>query len=158
MEIPIDPEIVQLFGGRTRASVLGVLANAGRPLTAYRVGQIAGAQLTKVGAELRRLERAAIVRQVSPSDGGPGWIMTEPSLREMLRRRVRIVWLPDWDEQVRRRALRSRSLPRSRIDLRRYRPDPGSVPNRREFVRPPEKDRILLALGLPASRKRGRRR
>lgn len=158
MDTLIDPDIVELFGGRTRASVLGILANAGRPLTAYRVSRIAGAQLTKVGAELRRLERAAIARQVPPSEGGPGWIMIEPSLREMLRRRVRIVWLPDWDAQVGRRALRTRSGPRPRIDLNRYRPDPSAVPNRREFVRPPEKDRVLVAVGLPPSRSRRRRR
>ena len=149
----IDPALVRLFGSRTRAAILGVLANSGRPLTAYRVAQVTGAQLSKVSLELRRLGLSRVIGRAPTSNVNPAWVMTDPSLRAMLRRRIRIFWLDDWNEEVGRLSRRSQTIPRLRIDLSRYRAEPQSVPNRREFLRPELKDRILTETGLRTSRR-----
>jgi hypothetical protein len=158
MEADIDPGVASLFGGRLRAVTLGALASAQTPLTAYRIAKITGSQVIKVITELRRLEATGVLDRVSRAGSAPGWTLTDPALRDFFRRRVRIVWWRDWDREVSRRVLRSASLPRTPIDLSRFRPNPRAVPNREEFVRPPEKDRELARAGLPISRRTGRRR
>lgn len=153
METPVDPRIASLFGSQVRAATLGALANARRPLTAYRVAKMTGAQVIKVITELRRLERAGLIDRTRPERGPVGWFLLDGSLREFLRRRVRIVWWSDWDEEVGARVRSPASNPRVRVELSRYRADPGAVPNPREFTRPIRKDRLLAEAGLPVSRR-----
>jgi hypothetical protein len=158
MRIAVDPGIVLLFGSEARATVLGVLANAGRPLTAYRVARITGMQVTKTVNELRRLKEAGFTSNASTDSGRLGWVLSDQSLGEVLRRRVRIVWSVDWDQTVAGRVRRRRGSRRMRIDLSRFRPNPRVVPNRGEFTRSREKDRILARMGLPTSSRKGSRR
>jgi len=148
----VDPGVVALFGSETRAAALGALANAGQPLSAYRVAKITGSQLIKTTAELRRLESAGFVSRATTLRGRPGWILPDGPLRELLRRRVRIVWSTDWDRQVAGRARGRGASPRLRIDLSKFAANPLGVPNRAEFIRPIGKDRALARAGLRTSR------
>ena len=154
----IDPGMATLFGGETRAAVLGALANSRTPLTAYRIGQLTGAQLSKVGQELVRLERAALVARASGGRGRQVWVLTDRLLEGLLRRRVRIVLADTWSAEVAERARRARVGPRPQVDLSRFRPTPRLIPNRQEFVRSPDKDRALVAAGLRPSRRSVRAR
>ncbi len=158
MKTEIDPGIAALFGSETRAATLGAVANARQPLTAYRVAQMTGAQVIKVVAELRRLEKAGLVAKTPTDRGRTGWTVSDGALRDLLRRRVRIVWSRDWNEAAGERVRRRDSLPTIRIDLSRYRPNPKAVPNPEEFERPAEKDRLLAKAGLPVSRRSSARR
>jgi hypothetical protein len=149
----VDPGIVALFGSETRAATLGALASAGQPLTAYRIAKMTGAQVIKSVTELRRLEKAGFVTETPTDRGRTGWVLSDDSLRTLLRRRVRIVWSTDWDREILKRVGRRRTTSRVRIDLSRFTPAPGGVPNPEEFVRPPEKDRELARAGLRVSRR-----
>jgi hypothetical protein len=149
----VDPGVVALFGSETRAATLGALANAGEPLSAYRLAKITQSQVIKTTAELRRLEGAGFVSRALTPRGRPGWIISDGALRELLRSRVRIVWSADWDRQVARRARSVAGLPRLRIDLSRFPANPKAVPNRSEFVRSIAKDRALARAGLRTSRR-----
>lgn len=153
MTVPIDPGLVDVFGSRARVSTLGALANARRPLTAYRIAKLGDAQVIKVSRELRRLERSGVVRSTRIPGGRNGWVLIDGSLRDLFRRRMRVVWWDDWVATVEERALRAQSGSGIRVDLSRFRPTPRLVPNRREFSRPASKDRILSSMGLPTSRK-----
>jgi hypothetical protein len=149
----VDPGVVALFGSETRAATLGALANAGQPLTAYRIAKMTGGQVIKSITELRRLERVGIVARALTDRGRTGWVLADGSLKDFLRQRVRIVWASDWDREVVKRVGRRRTSPQLRIDLSRFVPAPGSVPNPEEFARSPDKDRTLARAGLPLSRR-----
>jgi hypothetical protein len=151
----VDPGVTALFGSETRAATLGALANEGQPLTAYRIAKMTGGQVIKAITELRRLERAGIVTQAVTERGRVGWVLPDGSLKDFLRQRIRIVWASDWDREVIERVRRRRNSSKLRIDLSRFPPAPGAIPNPEEFLRRPEKDRILARAGLRVSR-RGR--
>ena len=153
MKPAIDPGMAALFGGASRAAILGVLANSRVPLTAYRISRLTGAQLTKVSRELLRLERTGLLARSASDRNRPEWALTDPSLRDLLRRRIRIVSAQDWSAEVEARARRARAGPRVRVDLSRFRPTPALVPNPREFLRPRAKDRILVKMGLRPGRR-----
>lgn len=87
-----DPVLVALTGSETRARTLGVLANAERPMTGYRVAKLAGLPEIKVYEELKRAKKAGIVRK-NPN----GWILVPADLRNFLQVRFRVYWAEDWD-------------------------------------------------------------
>jgi hypothetical protein len=149
----IDPGVVALFGSETRAATLGALANSGQPLTAYRVAKMTGTQVIKAITELRRLEKAGVVDRAPTVRGRTGWVLSDRSLQDFLRRRVRIVWSADWDREVGRRIARRTYSRRVRVDLSQFVPTPESVPNQAEFTRSPAKDRLLARAGLRTSRR-----
>ncbi len=153
MGIDIDPAVAVLFGSETRAATLGALANAGQPLTAYRIAKMTGSQVIKTITELRRLQKTGFVAQAFTDRGRIGWVVSDDLLGEFLRRRVRIVWAADWDQEVGKRIRQRTRSPKIRIDLSRFVPNPGAVPNPEEFIRSPEKDRILAEAGLAISRR-----
>jgi len=153
MPTKIDPSVVALFGSRTRAATLGALANAGQPLTAYRVAKMTGTQVIKAITELRRLEKAGVVATAPTGRGRTGWVLSDRSLQDFFRRRVRIVWSADFEREVDRRVGRRTSSRQVRIDLSRFVPSPDAVPNRSEFTRSLVKDRILARAGLRTSRR-----
>jgi hypothetical protein len=158
MEIDVDPGVASLFGGRTRALTLGALANSGQPLTAYRIAQITGTQVIKAVTELRKLERGGFVARVDSTPGPVRWVMLEDSLRNLLRRRVRVVWSADWNRTIDERVRGRNRSSGTNIDLSRFTPNPQGVPNPSEFTRSAEKDRILARAGLRVSRRGGNRR
>jgi DNA-binding transcriptional ArsR family regulator len=150
MTLKVPPELAVLFGSETRVRVLAPLANASRPLTAYRVATLSGVARSKINAEIRRLEKAGIVRSLRIGKGRSGWELIDPDLGNLVRRRLRIVWSEDLEAEAPRlvelvRASRSRREP---IDKRLLQ---GSVRNSGDYVRPPKKDRILRRLGLRPS-------
>ena len=149
----VDPGVVALFGSETRAATLGALANAGQPLTAYRIAQMTRAQVIKTVTELRRLKKAGFVVEALTNRGRTGWVISDPSLQDFLRQRVRIVWSTDWDREVGKRVRGRRASPKTQIDLSRFVPNPEAIPNPEEFTRSPEKDRILARAGLRVSRR-----
>jgi hypothetical protein len=68
-----------LFGSRVRAAALETLAATSKPLTAYRVAKVIGAQPIQVLNTLKSLE-PAIVRHASD-----GWVLVSDALRLFLR-------------------------------------------------------------------------
>lgn len=68
-----------LFGSRVRAEVLETLASTSKPLTAYRLAKVAGAEPIQVGRILKSLE-PELVR----SSAG-GWVLVNEPLRLFLR-------------------------------------------------------------------------
>jgi hypothetical protein len=152
----IDPSLATVFGGVTRSRTLAVLSNASTPMTGYRVSVTAGLQPIKTSLELRRLNRAGIVTEQLTAEGRMGWVLADADLRNFFRRRMRISWLQDWDNDVSQRAAWGKTVAErvGRVDLGKYSPDQRLVPNRSEFDRPASKDRALSRAGLPTSRRR----
>jgi hypothetical protein len=68
-----------LFGSRVRADTLETLALTSKPLTAYRVAKVIGAQPIQVLTLLKSLD-PEVVRH---SD--QGWVLVSDSLRRFLR-------------------------------------------------------------------------
>lgn len=151
MRFPIDPVLVALTGSETRARTLGVLANAERPLTGYRIAKLAGLAETKVYRELARAAQAGLVKKEES-----GFLLVPSDLRNFLRVRFRVAWSEDWArtydqrmERARARIREATSLPP--LDYSKYRPNPA-VARRyaREIERPAVKD------DWPAGRRQGR--
>ena len=90
----VDSALVAAFGSETRVRTLAVLANATRPLTAYRVALVGAIPVDKAYREVRRLAAARLVER-RPD----GWVLTDGDLRSLLRRRVRIRWDKEWDQE-----------------------------------------------------------
>jgi hypothetical protein len=134
----IDPGLAEFTGSETRVLTLGVLANATRPLTGYRVAKIAGRPEIKVYEELRRAIGAGTVEKTVD-----GFRLVDPDLRALLRKRVRLYWSEDWYSGEVERAARAdaaKRLDSSWFDPSRYVADP-KIARRfaKEFERPPEK-------------------
>jgi DNA-binding transcriptional ArsR family regulator len=143
-DLGIDPRIIATFGSETRVRILAVLANAHRPLTAYRVGVTGGVPFPRLYREIARLEKAGLVERK-----GSGWILVDRDVAALLRKRVRIVWDEDWFAEVDRRApsedLRLDELRR----LPHLRPPQGWKPRvPGSLDRPKGKDRMLRQMGL----------
>jgi hypothetical protein len=68
-----------LFGGRVRAETLEVLALTSRPLTAYRVAKVIGAEPIQVLTTLKSLG-PEVVRHTDA-----GWVLVSDTLRLYLR-------------------------------------------------------------------------
>ena len=156
----VDSALVAAFGSETRVRTLAVLANASSPLTAYRVALVGGIPVDKAYREIRRLAATRLVERLQR-----GWVLKDEDLRSMLRRRVRIRWDEEWDQERLTWAeetpnLLSKGLASIRARLRA---DPGylrprgwkpTTPARRtisEMNRPSEKDAILRKAGLRSS-------
>jgi hypothetical protein len=71
-----------LFGSRVRAAALETLAATSKPLTAYRVAKVIGAEPIQVLTSLKALE-PEIVRH-----SGEGWVMVNDLLRLFLREQL----------------------------------------------------------------------
>lgn len=144
---PIDTRLVALCGSETRLRTLGVLANSFGPLTGYRVGRTAGVSLPKVYRELKRLRSAGLVRL-----GPKGWILSDPDVGVLLRKRFRISWSRDWFDGIARRSTSDAGI----LDELRRLPPPRFPKGWRprdptRFARDPEKDQLLARLGLESS-------
>ncbi len=156
MKIEPDPGVVALFGSRTRVLTLAPIANSRTPLTAYRIARTAGLQRIKVYSELRRLSKVGIVCELRDDRGCSVWEICDPDLRRILIHRVRLT-----DVSV-LRADRARLARSTKQFMAAYRRNPieperledrSAVRNKRDFARSPQKDAILVRLGLkPANR------
>jgi hypothetical protein len=68
-----------LFGSRVRAGTLETLASTSKPLTAYRVARVIGAQPIQVLNILKDLEPNLVRRDDN------GWVLMSETLRRFLR-------------------------------------------------------------------------
>ena len=68
-----------LFGSRVRAGTLETLASTSKPLSAYRVARVIGAQPIQVLNILKDLEPNLVRR------GEDGWVLLSDPLRRFLR-------------------------------------------------------------------------
>ena len=158
MALDVDPAMTALFGSETRVRTLAILSNSTLPLTGYRIAKISGDEPIKVYAVLRTLSQNGLVVRSRDDRGSSAWTVTDPDLRRLFRRRVRISWEPDWTAEVAGRAALTKRLPRGilGIDLRKYRSSARASSKLRELKRPPRKDRILASSGLPTRALRNR--
>jgi hypothetical protein len=152
--IELDSGVVATFGSATRVLTLAPLASATAPMTAYRIATVSRLQRIKVYAELRRLALSGVTREVKLGKNRSGWELVDPDIRQLLQRRVRITWYGDWQRGTAERAKRADAMiaEAGRWDPSRYGPpNRSAVSNPEEFVRPPEKDRVLARMGLKTS-------
>lgn len=68
-----------LFGSRVRAETLEALAGTSKPLSAYRVAKIVGAQPIQVLSSLKALQPKFVRHDPD------GWVMAHDGLRRFLR-------------------------------------------------------------------------
>lgn len=154
MRTTLDSPLSALVGSRTRLLTMAVLANSDEPLTGYRVAKVAGLPRTKVYPEIRRGLASGLLVQTAA-----GFRMTDPDVRTLLQKRVRIRWYDEWNRsQAGSAASVDRELERILSELEGIRTyDPTNrIPAQalRELKRDPERNRILRRLGLrPSSRK-----
>ncbi len=71
-----------LFGSKVRAGALETLASTSKPLTAYRVAKVIGAQPIQVLTILKSLQ-PDVVRRTDE-----GWVLNNDALRRFLRDEV----------------------------------------------------------------------
>ena len=148
-----DARLVAFCRSETRVSVLGALANSEIPLTGYRVAKVTGIQPIKV---YRELDRATISGLVVKS--ARGFMLADPDIRALLRKRIRVSWSESWFAEEGLRAERASKIRGSSIewfDYRRYQSNP--LVARRyavEIERPPEKDSSRPSGDDVVSRKR----
>ena len=155
MSFTISPAVQRLFGSETRAKVLGLLADSSDPRTGYELSKKLGINPSKVYSVLHDLEDSGFIAVVTDQSGRKRYLLADEDLKSLLLRRVRIVAEDDWfsPARVRRRNEAIEAAKRLNVELPRRGANPLRVPNREEFVRPPEKDR---ALRLIARKRRGR--
>jgi len=138
MKFGVDSRLVTVFGSEARVRTLAVLANARRPITAYRVGIVGGVSMPKVYSEISRLSNAGLLERRRN-----GWVLVDEDIRRLMQRRVRISWSEDWLEGERERARRAERIiaePDLWFDISKYRSNSSiAAQYAKEFRRPPEK-------------------
>lgn len=143
MSFRVSPAIGALLGSENRARILGLLASTQEPKTGYAISKETGLTPSKVYPIVRKLHDAGILRVTM---GRPKMVvLADEDLRRFLVRRVRIASSDEWFEPSRVRGRREAFLRLKRLPWKPpvARPNPAAVPNRKEFDRPPEKDRAL---------------
>ena len=159
MPLDVDPKVVTLFGNAARVRTLAALAGSDRPLTGYRVAQMTGENPSKTYTELRRLV-GDIVESV-PVGRGLGWVLRDPDIRSLMRRRVRIGTFGLLEKERRSSPSRTEKSVRrlaGSVNLSQYRgwnPPAAALEVLKEFERPTEKDRTLRKMGLRVSYREG---
>lgn len=145
MSFEISPAIQRLFGGETRAKVLGLLANSREPKTGYELSKALDANPSKVYAVLRGLEGAGFLGVISDRSNYKRYFMADEDLRRFLVRRVRIALEEDWlaPRAVEEREKLLQFAKQLRVEIPRATTKPENLFNASEFVRPPEKDWAL---------------
>jgi hypothetical protein len=147
MRAPIDSRLLAAFGSETRVRTLAVLANAFRPLTAYRIAKTGDILLSKVYGELERLAGAGVVAR-----RGKGWVLLDWELGFLVAKRVRVSWSEDLESARSMHAREADSIHARLGSIPRAKPPAGFFPrNRSTYERPAFKDRRLRELGLPSS-------
>ena len=160
MPILVPLGLAQLFGSKTRVRTLAPIANSTTSLSAYRIAQVAEVPRTKIYDELARLEASGWVMKAAGPTGQTLWQITDPDLRRLIRRRMRIYSAGDLVLEAPMRSIIARKAmarskrrgPPAALFQPEFRPR-----NAKDYDRPPEKDAILAALGLRPSRRARRR-
>lgn len=135
---------------------MAVLANADEPLTGYRVSKIAGVPAQKVYPEIKKGVATGAVKETRG-----GFILSDPDIRELLQRRVRIRWDEEWDraregwdEATSTILAAGLSSIREKLRSNRYylrpkgwKPSPETMKVVAEMSRPPAKDAAIRQAG-----------
>ncbi len=149
----MDPGLAALFGSKDRVRILAALANAAAPLTAYRVATMAGMQPPNVYRELKRLVEVKEVGRAITPEGRDGWVVADPDLRALLRRRLRIAWIKDLSRGAQEREQRAttaiQASAKEPLDLSKFKV--GRPLAAAEVRRRREKDAILEKAGARTS-------
>jgi len=90
-----------VFGSRTRAKVLGYLAESSTPQTGYAISKSLEIGVSKVYGELKRLESCGILIGDLDVRGRKRFLLNDEDLRRFLVRNVRILPAEDWFAQSR---------------------------------------------------------
>lgn len=147
MTLSVDSGLATLFGSEDRVRTLAALANATAPLTAYRVATMVGMKPPNVYRELKRLLQYKEVEKARTPENRDGWIVVDPDLRALLRRRMRIVWSGDLtrggEERERRASVAIRRSVGKPLDLSKFKP--GRIPSPAEIRRRIQKNSVLAA-------------
>jgi DNA-binding PadR family transcriptional regulator len=148
MKFNIDPAVGQLFGSETRAKVLGVLANSLEPKTGYEISKTLDISPPKVYDVLKRLETSGFLKAVRGRSRSKRYFLADEDLRRLVLKRVRIAVEKDWfSPEMEREREKAFELARKLVvRVPKAMGIPKSIPNRREFMRPPEKDRALARI------------
>lgn len=132
---------------------LAALANATVPLTAYRVAMMVGMKPPNVYRELKRLLQFNEVERTSTPENRDGWVVVDPDLKALLRRRMRIIWSQDLTrgavDRERRAAIVTQRITEEPLDLSKFKP--GRPPSAAEIRRRRQKDAVLTAAGAQSS-------
>jgi DNA-binding transcriptional ArsR family regulator len=152
--LAVDPKVEAFVGSANRVRTLAPIANAARPLTAYRIAWLARVPRSKVYVELRRLSESGLVEERKDRKGRSTWTMTDADVAAFLRKKVRIAWSEDVSASVADRAERWRAnaaKTASWFDPSKYTANP-SVTARiaKEVIRPEGKGEFP---GMPMSRR-----
>jgi hypothetical protein len=148
MAVAPDPRLIALFGSETRVRVLAVLASAFSPMTGYRVAITGGVPIPKAHLQLHHLAESGIVKHLRQ-----GWILEDPDIGTLLRKRFQIRSLGDWESERRARRPEYLALFEKLNSLDHARPPPAWKPRKPdEFQEDPEKGRWLREhrMGRPA--------
>jgi sugar-specific transcriptional regulator TrmB len=125
--LEVDSKVERFLGSANRARTLAPLANARRPLTAYRIAWLARIPRSKVYDELRRLESVGLVAERKGARGTSTWTLLDEDAAVYLRKKMRVLWSADITStaSVRAREERSRAASaRAWFDPSRYRANP----------------------------------
>jgi DNA-binding transcriptional ArsR family regulator len=157
--LAVDRRVAALLGSTNRVRTLVPLANAYRPMTAYRIAQLAGIPRTKVYDELRRLRVAGAVEARKSRKGRATWVLLDRDMALYLRKKIRISWSGDLAASAARRAAKERdTLVRtgtSWFDPSKYSPNPiVAARYAREIERPEGKGEFESMPSSRVSRKR----
>lgn len=160
MPFRLPQAITAILGSETRARILALLADSNEPKTAYAISRQIEMKPPRVYRELRKLESAGLVGLKPDSKGRRRYYLAEEDLRRFLLRRARLASSEDWFSLARMRAIEEATerLKRIQVKLPPGRPNQAAVPNRGEFLRPPEKDRALRRASAPGSKRTRRGR
>jgi len=145
MTFQIPAKIEAVFGSRTRAKVLGYLADSSVPRTGYAISKELGIGVSKVYEELKKLESSGILGSSLDVRGSKRFLLKDEDLRRFLLKNLRILSSDDWFSRE-RVAQRQENLQRSEqisVNLGAVPKGAGTLRFANEFRRPPEKDRAL---------------
>lgn len=160
MGFQIAPSIQQLFGGVTRAKVLGLLANSREPKTGYELSKTLDTNPSKVYGVLRGLEGAGFLGMITDRSNYKRYFIADEDLKRFLLKRVRIALEEDWlaPKAVEEREKLLQFARQLRVKIPSAATKPETLFNASEFIRPPEKDWALKQVGANEVRRAERRR
>ena len=148
MSVAPSDRFRHVFGSETRARMLGLLADAERPLTGYAIARRLRVPPSKVYRQLPGLLTSGVLEVIQDERGVKRYVLVDRDLRRFLQKRVRVTTAEEWFSPGRARRKR-RVYDRLRameILPPTPRPHREAVSNPEEYERPPEKDRALRRL------------
>ncbi|MFY9717946.1 MAG: helix-turn-helix domain-containing protein [Thermoplasmata archaeon] len=157
--LAVDPRLAALLGSANRVRTLAPLANAYRPMTAYRVARLAGIPRTKVYRELRRLLTVGVVGERRSRKGTSTWTLLDADMALYLRKKIRVAWSRDLAASATPRAEKERRLAaalrsESWFNPAKYRPNPSVAARYAAEIERPEGKGEFAGRAARVSRKR----